>query len=830
MRLAGLSLRMLARDWRAGELRILAAALVVAVAGITSVGFFTDRIRLALERQATELLGGDLVVSADHAMDELASGGGPPGLRRARTVAFPSMVIADGGSRLAAVKAASEAYPLRGRLRIAPELFAPDAPADGVPAPGTVWVESRLLGQLGVRVGDALTLGEARFEIAAVLTSEPARAGGSLFNIAPRVLMSLEDVGRTGLVGPTSRVHYHYLFAGTPQVVEQWRARLQPRLGRGERLQGVEDARPEIRSALDRSRRFLGLAALTSVLLAGVAVALATRRFMARHIDNCAMMRCLGARQSVILRLYVYQMVWLGVGAALTGCALGYLAQFGLERILASVAQVELPAPSMRPVFLGLLAALATQLGFALPTLLQLRDIPALRVLRGELGAVPGAGWIVYLGGVGAIAALVFWQAGDATLAGYVLLGMAGTLLALAGLGAVLIRILRASRHRLGPIWRFGVLSITQRAGTGVLQVMAFGLGITALLLLTVVRGDLLRDWEQSLPPEAPNRFLINIQPDQLEALRGFFRERGIQVPGLFPMVRGRLAAIDGRPVSPEDYEDDRAQRLAGREFNLSWARRLQGDNRIVAGRWWTPEEHGERVVSVEEGLAETLGIALGDELTFRVAGREVTVEVTSLREVEWDSFRVNFFVIAPPGVLESFPASYITALYVPPERHRVLNALVMEFPNITVIDVAAIMQQVRRIMERVALAVEYVFLFTVLSGLLVMYAAIYSTLDERIRESVLLRTLGADRRRLQRALAVEFTVLGLLSGLVGAFAAGLLADQLAGRVFQLDYGPDPWLWLVGAAAGAAGVGLAGVLATRFVLRIPPLRALREAL
>lgn len=830
MKLAALSLRMLRRDWRAGELRILAAALVVAVASVTAVGFFTDRIRLALERQATELLGGDLVVSSDHPLPDLSVDGPSPTLRRARAVEFPSMVIAGDKSQLGAIKAVSADYPLRGALRIAGELFAPDAPAAAVPAPGKVWMESRLLGQLGVKVGDTVTLGDAHFEIAAVLTSEPARAGGSLFNIAPRLLLNLEDLPGTGLVQPASRVRYRYLFAGEPASVEALRARIEPRLGRGERLQSIEEGRPEIRSALDRARRFLGLAALTSVALAGVAVALSTRRFMMRHLDSCAIMRCLGGRQSVILRLYIYQMLWLGTGAALAGCAGGYLAQFGLEHILAAVAEVALPPPSLQPVVLGVLAALATQVGFGLPALLQLRGVPALRVLRRELGAVPAVGRLVYMGGVSAIVALVFWQAGDAALAGYVLAGMAGTVLALAALAALLISAVRGSRHRFGPIWRFGVLSLTQRAGTGVLQVMAFGLGIMVLLLLTVVRGDLMTEWERSLPPDAPNRFLINIQPDQVAPLREFFRQREIRVPELYPMVRGRLTAIDGQHVSPDRYQDDRARRLAAREFNLSWAARLQDDNRIVAGSWWPPGTRGEPAVSVEEGLAETLDIALGDTLTFRVADQALSVEVTSLRKVEWDSFHVNFFVLAPPGVLESFPASYITALYVPPRQYRMLNALVLEFPNITVIDVAAIMDQVRRIMDRVALAVEYVFLFTLLSGLLVMYAAIYSTLDERIRESALLRTLGADRRRLLRALVVEFALLGLLSGLVAAFAAGLLADQLAARVFQLEYGPDPLLWMSGAVAGAAGIGLAGVLSTRFVLHVPPIRALRQTL
>lgn len=818
---------MLLRDWRAGELRVLAAALVVAVAAVTAVGFFSDRIRLALELQATELLGADLVISADHPLAPALLEPGGRALRRAEAVEFPSMVIAGGRAQLASVRAVSPDYPLRGRLRISREAFAPDAEADGVPPAGTAWLEARLAGQLGIAVGDTVELGDARLRVDAILTVEPAGGGIGLFNLAPRLLFNAADLAATGLVQPASRVRYRYLFAGEADAVRAFRARIEPALGRGESLESVGDARPEIRGALDRAGRFLGLATLVSVLLSGVAVALSARRFIVRHLDYCAVMRCLGASQRLVLGVYGLQLGLLGLAAALLGCALGYLGQFGLESLLGALLDIRLPPPSARPALLGAGVALVTLLGFALPPLLHLRNVPALRVIRRELGGPGRARLLSYLAGAAAMAALVWWQAEDRLLSLYILLATVAALALLAAAAAGLILLLRQMRHRVGSTWRFGLLSLTQRAGTAVMQVMAFGLGIMVLLLLGVVRGDLLREWEHELPEQAPNRFLINILPDQVEVVREFFARSGLPAPELFPMVRGRLTAIGERAVSAGLYEDDRARRLVEREFNLSWAGDLQPDNRIVAGAWWGADGAGAAEMSVEAGLAETLGIRLGDTLTFRIAGADLRARVTSLREVEWDNFRVNFFVLTPPGVLDAFPATWITSLYVPADRYQVLNGLVKNFPNVTVIDVSAIMDQVRRIMSRVALAVQYVFLFTLVAGLLVMAAAIHASLDERVRETVLLRTLGASRRQLLLGLATEFASLGVVAGALGAFGAGLIAHLLASRVFHLAYHWDPALWLIGALGGGLGIGLAGVLSTRFVLNMPPVQALR---
>lgn len=822
-----MSWRMLHRDWRAGELRVLTLALIIAVASVTSVGFFTDRVRVALENQANTLLGGDLVIISDQSLSHhLRDHATSLSMQTTTSVEFPSMVIAGDHSQLSAINAVESPYPLRGGLRIAMQRFAPDRNVATIPEPGSVWVDVQLLDQLSIDVGEVLILGDREFTVAAILTNEPARASGQIFSIAPRVLLNMKDLEATGLVTPASRVRHRMLFAGEELATAQFRKWAETQLQPGERIEGIEEARPEVRNALERARRFLGLAAMVSVLLAGVAVATSSQRFIRRHLDSCAVMRCIGATQSQILSLFMLQMLWIGLLAGVVGCLLGFGAQYALISIVGSLANFALPTPSMLPVVYGLLVGLITQFGFVLPPLLHLKNVPALRVLRRELGVLPARSLSTYLLGLIVLALLIIWQAGDLKLGLYVLGGVVVALSLFAGVAFMLLKLLASLRGHLFAEWRFGVTNLMRRPLSSIAQVIAFGLGIMVLLLFSVIRDDLLQEWEGSLPADAPNRFLINIQPDQLEPLRDFFSVQGITAPELFPMVRARLIEKNGEKVSQDSFDNPRAQRLMARQFNLSWAAEMQSDNRLVEGEWWDGD-HTKPQFSVEEGLAKVLDIKIGDELTFTIAEQPVNAVVTSLRAVEWDSFRANFFVIASPGVLESFPSNYMTGFYLPPNEYRVLDEMVKQFPNITVIDIAAVMAQVRNIIERVTLAVEYVFLFTLLSGLLVMYAAIYATLDERIRESVILRTLGAGRRRLLNGVIAEFVTLGALAGMVAAFAASLLGYLLAERLFQLDYHFNGWVWLVGITGGAIGVGLAGVLATRKVVDYPPLQALR---
>lgn len=826
--LAKLAWRALRRDWQGGELRVLAVALVIAVASVAAVGLFIDRIQLVMEYKSSELLGADAVIlSPDPVSGELARAAEQRGLSTAHTLSFRSVVLAGDETVLAEVKAVSTGYPLRGSLQVSEQRFGPAVTTRAIPAPGQVWLDERLSQSLGLAVGDTLELGAMAFRVGQVLAYEPDR-GGDFFSIAPRLLMNLSDVPATQLVQVGSRVEYRLLVAGTVTAINTYRDWVQPRLQSGERWQGVRDARPELRAALERAQRFLGLAALVSVLLAGVGCAIAARRFTARHWDSVAVMRCVGATQGTVLRLFLLELLWLALLAGSVGLLAGYLAQAGLSGLLAGLTGGELPAPSWRPLLPALLTGLVALLGFALPPLLRLREVSPLRVLRRDLEPLRQRALVLYGPAALAVTALVFWQARDTTLALYVLAGVAGTVLALGGSARLLIRGLTRLRSRVGVAWRFGLANIARRGGGSAVQVVALGLGIMVLLVLALVRQDLLASWQATLPADAPNRFLINIQPDEVMGVQAYLDDRGLSSRRLLPMVRGRLVAINDRPVRADDYREQRARNLIEREFNLSWTDTLQDDNRLVAGRWWTPDEHGQPLISVEQGLAETLGIALGDVLRFRIAGQELAARVASLRTVEWDSFRVNFFVIFPPGVLETQPATWVTSFHLGRTQKPWLAELVRTYPSVTVIDVEALLGKVREIIERVILAVEYVFLFTVLAGLLVLFAAIQATQDERLFESALLRTLGARQGVILQSLLAEFATLGLLAGLLAALAATLLGYVLAQQVFTIPYTPNALVWLLGGGAGLIGVSVAGLLGTRAVLTQPPWRQLRE--
>ncbi|MBC7944758.1 MAG: ABC transporter permease [Burkholderiales bacterium] len=854
---------MLMRDARAGELHLLALALVIAVASVTTVGFFADRVERALSRQANQLLGGDLLLVSDRYWpEEYEARARGAGLSVARTARFPSMVTrvdrtasqldapppqptprkGEGASApgesvdrsvqseealLSQIRAVTPGYPLRGQLRIADTPFAEGHNAEAIPAPGTAWVDDKLYNRLHLEVGDAIKVGQARLNVAAVLLQEPDAAVGFL-NLAPRLVLNYADLAATGLIQPGSRIRYQLLVAGEVSAVEDYREWAAARIGLGQRIESIRDARPEIRSALERAGSFLGLASLVAVILAAAAVALAARRFLQRHLDGCAIMRCLGASQGRILQLYVQQFVILGIVASMVGCVIGYGAQYVLANFLGSFVAADLPQASLLPALHGFAAGLLLLLGFALPPLVMLGKVPTLRVMRRELGAPGGVGVLGYLLGFGAISALILWKAYDLTLGLYMLAGFSAALVASGALVWLLLKLLRGANSG-GISWRYGIANLRRRALGSVIQIVALALGIMALLVLTLIRGDLLNAWKGSLPPDAPNRFVINIQPDQLQTLAEFFAAKQISPPQFHPMVRGRLTAINGNKASPEDYADDRAKRLVDREFNLSWGQELGDDNRLIAGRWWDElEDEQEALLSVEEGIAETLSIKLGDTLTYDIAGQTLKAKVASLRKVDWDSFRVNFFVLAAPGVLDDYPASYVTSFHLPPERAGVLNDLVKSFPNMLVIDVAAVVTQVQKIMDQVVSAVEFVFLFTLASGLVVLFAALASTQDERVFEAAIMRALGASRRQLAKAQAAEFVAIGALAGLLAAAGASVLAFVVADRVLHLPYSGSPEVWAIGMVCGAAGVLLLGMLGTRVALNAPPLAILRR--
>ena len=820
------ALRMLARDWRAGELRILAMALVIAVAAVTSVGFFADRVGKGLVRDAHQLLGADLVLASDHPwkaqmQEEIRA----RGLEAAAAVNFISMAFGGDKSQLAAVKAVTENYPLRGRLRVAAAPGAPDAQAERGPRKGTVWLEERLVSALDAPVGSRVRLGNAELEVAAVLTLEPERSA-NFFNIAPRLLMNQDDVAATGLIRTGSRVSYYVYAAGAPQQISALEAFVKPRLERGQRVDNLETGRPEVRAAVERARRFLALTALLAAVLAGVAIALGTRRFVERHLDGCAVMRCLGATQGKLVGLYGTEFALLAAAACAAGAVLGYFAQTAIGAALAGFLRAELPQPGLLPAAQGFLVGLVLLLGFALPPLVRLKNVPALRVMRRE--TAPSANYYLsYLVGAGAFAGLLLWQAGDLKLGGYVVGGFAAAVLAFFAVAWGVLNL--ATRpgvvRRLGGRLRYGLINLRRHSRGNAVQVASLALGLTAVLLLSFTRNDLVDAWRRSAPPDAPNRFLIGVQPDQLKEVQAFFAAHRLAAPDLYPMVRGRLTAVNGKAVSEADFTEERAKRLVEREFNLSYMDRLPGHNTLAAGRWLDPRG---KELSVEEGIAERLGWKLGDELTFSVAGDAFTARSTSLRRLRWDSMKINFFVIAPPAVLADFPTSYVSAFRVAPGQEQALNELAVRFPNLTLVDVAAAVRQAQDVIDQLISAVQFIFVFALAAGLLVLYSALVATEDERRREAAVMRVYGASRAQVTGAQRVEFLAMGAVAGILAALGAAAIGQLLARRVFELDLPPSAALWIAGPLAGIALLSLNAWLSARKVLRASPATTLRE--
>ncbi|MDH5408123.1 MAG: FtsX-like permease family protein [Gammaproteobacteria bacterium] len=822
------SWQMLGRDWRGGELKILAIALVIAVTSVSSVGFFIDRVDRGMQQQAAELIAADLVISSPRRISpELEQAAKQRGLQTTRVISFRSVSFSNDRPQLVEVKAVTQGYPFRGSIRIADAAFSEDRTTDALPAIGEAWVEPRLLQLLKIKVGDVINIGALKLVIKQVLTYEPDR-GGDMFSIAPRVMINQQDLAASQLLSIGALVNYRLLMAGDEKTVDDYRATLKKQLDKGEQLLTIKEGRPELRTALERAQRFLGLAALTSVLLAGVAVATAARRFATRHLDTSAILRCLGATQQTIIRSFTLEMLWLALIASTVGVVLGAITQTGITAILSNLLLANLPMPSAQPLILAYATGVILLLGFAIPPLLALKHVPPLRVLRRDQTGRGIVSWQVYLAVVVSMGILLQWQLADTKLVAYVMGGMLATVTVLALAAWGLVKLLNTLRQRVGVAWRFGLANIARRPAGSVIQITAFGLGIMVLLLLSTVRNDLLEGWRKSLPPDAPNHFLVNVQPDQVDAIQQFFKQQGVYKPQLFPMVRARLTHVNERLLNTSDYESERARRLLTREFNLSWAENIQIDNRIVAGRWWSKSEYGNSMMSLETGLAETLEIQLHDTIRFNINGQSKDFKVSSLRTVDWDTFNINFFSVVPPGVLEQEPASWVTSLYLDAAQKRQLSQLIQRYPNVTVIDIDAIITRVRSIIDRVNLAVEFIFLFTVMAGLAVLYAAIQASQDERRFESAVLRTVGASKAVLLRGLIAEFVTLGALAGVLAGFAATLLAWVLAVQVFNFPYQLNPAIGAVGIVVGVVIVGIAGVLGTRTVLTQPPVQTLRQ--
>ena len=824
-RLAG---RFLARDWRSGEVLVLLAALVVAVAAMSAVTFFTDRVRAAVSQQAGEALAADLRVESINPLPgEMREAATRRGLATADIVSFRSVVAVGEATSLADVRGVTTGYPLRGVVQVADRLAGVPQNAVGIPARGEVWAEPSILARLGSAVGDDVEVGQLRLKITRTLEFRPDE-GWRLMEIAPTVLLNYDDVLASGLLAPGSIAEFVGLYAGDTAAVEAFRSDLASLLRPQDEVEDFRDGRPEVGAAVANAERFLVLAALVSVLLGGVAVAMAARRFVARRLDAVALMKCLGARHGEVLRLNVLQLLILVVAAGVVGTLLGLVAQFGLTALLADFIEAQLPPPSWQGAVLGPLTALTVAIGCALPPLLQLGGVPPARVLRNDIGPPPLRYTTIYGVAAAAVAGLLYVLFGDLELIVYVMGGTVVTFFVLYLAGRLLVVALQRVRGGVGVAWRYGIANVARRGRESSVQVVAFGIGLMVLLLLTSVRTELMTEWQATLPASAPNHFLINIQPAERDALAATLVAAGVPEPRLTPLVRARMSHINGMPVEDYPAATERGRDELEDETNLTWSAELPPANQLASGEWWGENPEVPQL-SLEEELRVAIGLELGDEITYAIGGESLTARLTSTRVVQWESFRPNFFMVLSPGAIEGFAHTYITSLYVAPDQRRVTIDLVRQFPSVSVFDIGAVLDQVRRSMDRAALAVQYVFLFTLAAGVMVLLAAIQSTRDERMFESAVLRTLGARRSVVLQGVAAEFTALGLLAGTLAAVGAATIGYLIATRLFQLDFVPGIALWLGGLLAGALVVGVSGTLAVRSVINHSPVATLRGA-
>ncbi|UZT76119.1 ABC transporter permease [Ectopseudomonas chengduensis] len=826
-RLFSLAARQLLRDARAGELRVLFFALLVAVAASSAIGYFSARLNDAMLLRASEFLAADLRLSGSSpASQQQIDAGLKLGLDHAQAVEFSSVVAAQEGIQLASVKAANSLYPLRGELRSAAEPYAPEEAGSG-PRPGEVWAEARLMVALNLKIGDELEIGAKTLRLSRVLTYDPDTAG-DFYSLTPRVLMHLDDLAATEVVQPGSRVRFRELWRGDANALAAYRQAVEASLEPNQRLDDARDGNRQVGGALGRAERYLNLASLAAVLLAGVAVALSAARFAARRFDASALLRCLGLSRREALALFGLQLALLGLIACLIGALLGWAGQHVLFYLLRGLIPDDLPPADLWPALAGMATGLVALAGFALPPLAALGRVPPLRVLRRDMLPVPASSWLVY--GAALIAlGLIMWRLSLDLRLTLALLG--GGLLAALLLGGLLLLGLQSLRRllqRAALPWRLGLGQLLRHPLAAAGQSLAFGLILLAMALIALLRGELLDTWQDQLPEDAPNHFALNVLPAERDAFAARLAELSPHPAPLYPVVPGRLIMINGEPVRQLVTKESRGERAIQRDLSLTWAEDLPSDNLITAGNWWGAAHASELPgVSVESELAESLQLKLGDQLRFNVGGIERDAQVTSLRQVDWDSFQPNFYMIFEPQTLQDLPATYLTSFYLPPGQDAELVALSRAFPSVTLLLVDALLAQLRSILAQVTLAIEYVLLFVLAAGITVLLAGLQATLDERIRQGALLRALGAERKLLISARRAEFGLLGAAAGLLAALGCELVSFLLYRYAFDMSWQPHPWLLLL-PLIGALLIGLAGVLGTRRALNASPLSVLRE--
>ncbi|MCQ8130094.1 ABC transporter permease [Methylomonas rivi] len=826
MKRFGLALRLLLRDGRSGELTLLVLALLIAVASATTISLFADRLQRTLTVQAAEFLAGDLVLAGSMPIDDAwrrrATG---LGLIPSQTVEFSSVLLENEQMLLAAIKAVSQGYPLRGFLKtLETEAGAESQIAHG-PQPGTAWVEKRILSALNLHVGDMLTVGEKPLQVTRILTYEPDKRG-DFYSFSPRVVMHQADLPATGVIQPGSHVHYFYQFIGEETALVAFKKWLKPQLNPSQRILDIHEDRPELGSALQRAERYLGLSSIVVILIAGAAIAMAAGRYTERHFNTSALLRCLGCKQREIFRLYTVQFLVLGMLTSAIGCLLGWLGQLGLFYVLKPLLPQQLANPSLLAVVFGFVTGMAILLGFALPPLLRLQKVSPLRVLRRDLEPLPAKAWLIYGLAIAIMSVLVWRYSNDWQMtAGIVGIGLS-SLLVLGLLVTGMLKLLRPWLPKLGLTWRFGLQGLLRNSRASVSQILAFSITLAAMSLSFTVRSDLIDQWRQQLPERAPNYFALNIIPAQQPAFAQDLLRAGIDSSAFYPVVRGRLVEINTEAVQKRVSKDSQGEAAIHRELSLTWAPAIPADNSITSGEAWSADQAGW--VSVEQKLADNLGIKVGDDLRFTVGGAQVSARVANIRSLQWDTMKPNFYMIFSPGTLNDFPLTYLTSFYVPDAEKNLLNQLLKTYPATTILDVDQILKQFKTILMQLTQAIDLLLYFALAAGFTVLFAAVYATLDDRIRQGALLRTLGARRDWLRKTHLVEFGVLGASAGILAAAISQAILYVLYSRVMHIPYEPS---WLAAATLpgiGMLSVGLAGYWGVRAVVDQSPLRVLRR--
>jgi putative ABC transport system permease protein len=815
-----LGLWLLQRERASGEWRVLLLALIIGVGSVSTTGFLGDRMQRAMSDQGASFLGADLLVTSPRPIDSWPDAA----LSTSTALEFASMVSRGDAFQLATLRAVDSAYPLRGSVRIADQPFAAGETRPAQPPPGRVYVDPGLLPLLDAEVGDSVQIGDARFIIAGVVAEEPGQLGG-VFGLAPRIFMRADEVEQTRILLPGSRVTYLYQFAGESGPVAEFAAALKPRLERTQRLIGSKEGVETLRGAFANAERYIQLTALVSLLLAVAAIAIAARRHALRHYDQAALLRCFGATTAQLRLLYGVQLLTLGLIGSAIGVVIGAFAQQVLAGMVLPSAAARLPELGAAPVFAAIASGLLGLAAAALPALLRLIRVSPLRVLRRDLPPLPLAAWISILLSGSTLLALTVWYAGDAKLVALftgALLALALVLALLAQLGLLLGRLVQ--RMAAGPL-RFGLAQLLRHRLDSTLQLGAFTLALFLVALLALVRSDLIDGWQQQLPPDAPNFFLVNIAPHQEQPVADFLDRHDLKASALYPMVRGRVVERNGQPIESTLPEGDRDSPTLRRELNLTWTASLPPNNSVLAGRW-----HGEQRVaeiSVESGMAERLGLALGDSLGFRIGDQTVSARISSIRSVKWDSMQPNFFVIFAPGQLDALPASSIASVFVPPDASAMMPQFVRAFPGVTVLALDKLIGNIQAVFDQVIGAIQLLLGFLLAAGVAVVVATLLASLDARQQEAVLMRTLGAQRAYLAKGLWSEFLALGFLAGLLASACAEIAMALIGERLFELPVRLHPWLWLALPLAGATLVGMSGWLTTRHITRVPPMQSIR---